>query len=128
VILDSSAIVGILLREPAWEGLLAKVASAKTLGAGTPTLAESAIVLAAKLRSDARGLLNLFLTEAGIVAIPFGEEHWRAAAEAYRRFGRGKHKASLNFGDCLAYAVAKLAGQPLLCTGRDFAATDLELA
>jgi ribonuclease VapC len=63
-----------------------------------------------------------------IVTVPFGEDHWREAVEAYGIFGRGLHAASLNFGDCLTYAVAKLAGQPLLFIGRDFSKTDLEIA
>ena len=58
----------------------------------------------------------------------FGEEHWREAVTAYNRFGRGRHEAQRNFGDCMAYAIAKLAGEPLLCTGADFAKTDLHLA
>ena len=64
----------------------------------------------------------------GIVVIPFEAEHARVAAEAFARFGKGRHRAALNFGDCMSYAVAKLAGQPLLCTGSDFAKTDLKLA
>ncbi|MEO8502196.1 MAG: type II toxin-antitoxin system VapC family toxin, partial [Vicinamibacteria bacterium] len=53
---------------------------------------------------------------------------WRTAADAYGRFGKGRHRAALNFGDCLTYAVAKLSSQPLLATGNDFARTDLILA
>lgn len=60
--------------------------------------------------------------------MPFGEAHWREAVEAYRRFGKGRHPAGLNFGDCLTYATAKLAGEPLLFVGEDFPATDLEAA
>lgn len=60
--------------------------------------------------------------------MPFGDEHWKAAVDAHAEYGRGRHKAALNFGDCLSYATAKLAGAPLLCTGSDFARTDLELA
>jgi ribonuclease VapC len=60
--------------------------------------------------------------------IPFGEAHWRSAVDAYLRYGKGRHRAALNFGDCMAYAVAKLAQQPLLCAGADFAKTDLPLA
>ena len=60
--------------------------------------------------------------------MPFGEAHWREALAAYRRFGRGRHRANLNFGDCLSYAVARLAGEPLLFVGDDFAATDLPRA
>jgi hypothetical protein len=69
-----------------------------------------------------------FLTEFGIVTVPFGEEHWRTAFEAYRRFGKGRHAAALNIGDCMSYATAKLSRQPLLCTGADFARTDLAVA
>jgi len=60
--------------------------------------------------------------------VPFSEEHAREAAEAFARFGKGRHRAALNFGGCMSYAMAKLAGQPLLCTGADFAKTDLKLA
>jgi ribonuclease VapC len=57
--------------------------------------------------------------------IPFGEIHWREAVEAFRRFGRGRHPAALNFGDCLTFATAQLTGQALLFTGGDFGQTDL---
>jgi len=60
--------------------------------------------------------------------VPFGEMHYGTAVEAWLRFGKGRHPASLNFGNCMTYATARLAGQPLLCTARDFSRTDLELA
>ncbi|MEX2554466.1 MAG: type II toxin-antitoxin system VapC family toxin [Actinomycetota bacterium] len=62
------------------------------------------------------------------MVVPFGENHWQEAVEAFERYGRGRHDASLNFGDCMSYAIARLAGEPLLCTGRDFVRTDLEIA
>jgi ribonuclease VapC len=68
------------------------------------------------------------LEEFNIDEVPFDEQHWRAAVTAFRRFGRGRHPAQLNFGDCLTYAVAKLAGEPLLFVGGGFAKTDLEPA
>jgi len=128
VILDSSAIVGIVLREPGFEPLVSKVARAEALAVGAPTLAEAGIVLTARLGKDARGLLQGLLREWDAATVAFGEEHWREAVTAYDRFGRGRHAARLNFGDCMAYAVARLADEPLLCTGGDFAKTDLELA
>ena len=64
----------------------------------------------------------------GAETIPFGPDHWREAVSAYARFGKGRHRARLNFGDCLSYAVAMLADQPLLCTGSDFSKTDVTLA
>ncbi len=66
------------------------------------------------------------LDELGIQEIPFGELHWREAVDAYRRFGKGRHPAALNFGDCMTYAVASLTGEPLLFVGNDFGHTDLE--
>jgi ribonuclease VapC len=128
VILDSSVIVALVLREPGHEAILDKLAEASALGIGAPTLAESAIVLAAKLRRDPRALLARLLQEFQIVTVPFGEVHWREAADAYLRFGKGRHAAALNFGDCMAYATAKLAARPLLATGADFARTDLPMA
>jgi len=59
--------------------------------------------------------------------LPFGDEHWRLAAQAFGRYGKDRHPAGLNYGDCLTYATAKLAGEPLLSLGDDFAQTDLEL-
>ena len=72
-------------------------------------------------------LLVRLLEEADVDIVPFGEEHWPAAVEAFRRYGKGRHPAGLNFGDCLTYATASLAGEPLLAVGDDFAQTDLEL-
>ena len=128
MILDSSAIVAIVLREPGYQGLVGKLATAKALAVGAPTLAETGIVLTARLGKDARGLVQGLLREWGAETVSFGEEHWREAVAAYARFGRGRHAARLNFGDCMAYAVAKLASEPLLSTGGDFPRTDLLLA
>jgi ribonuclease VapC len=128
VILDSSAIVAILLREPGHESLLERLAEAQQAGVGAPTLAGAGIVLSARLGVTGKTLLARFVQESGLVIVPFGDEHWRAAIDAFLRFGKGRHPAGLNFGDCLAYAAASLAGQPLLCRGDDFAQTDIELA
>jgi ribonuclease VapC len=128
MILDTSAVVALFLKEPGVDPLIAKLGAARTVGIGTPTLVETGIVLTARLGADTRPLLAEFMTEFSILPVPFGEAHWREAVYAYRRFGKGRHAAALNFGDCLSYATAKLARQPILCTGRDFARTDLDLA
>ena len=80
------------------------------------------------MKRDARPALSRLVQAAALTIVPFAEDHWRTAVEAYLRFGKGRHAAGLNFGDCLTYATAKLAGQPLLCVGDDFSKTDLELA
>lgn len=128
VILDSSAVVAILLKEATASELVDKLGAARVVGIGSPTLTESAVVLSARLESDARGLLARFVSEAGIEVVPFGEAHSNTAVGAWLRFGKGRHPAKLNFGDCLAYATAKVSGQALLCTGDDFTKTDIEVA
>ncbi len=127
MIVDSSAIASIVFREEGYEGVLEALASADIAAVGTPTLTEIGIVLEARLGDDAPGLLERVLDEFAVQEITFGSIHWREAVDAYRRFGKGRHPAALNFGDCMTYAVARLAGEPLLCVGDDFARTDLEL-
>lgn len=128
MILDSSALIAIVLREPGYEELVEKLRSANTLGIGAPSLTEAGMVLSTRLGIEPQALLDRFLRDFGIVSVAFGEPHWREALEAFRRFGKGRHAASLNFGDCLSYAVARLAGHSLLFVGNDFSRTDIEVA
>lgn len=124
MILDTSAVVAILLKEPGCVELLRAMASGNA-AIGTATLTETAIVLSARLKRDARPLLSRFIAEASIAVVPFGESHYSTAVDAWLRYGRGTHPASLNFGDCLSYAVARLANEPLLFVGENFAQTDI---
>ena len=125
MILDSSAIVAVMLAEPGYQTILARMGDAELLAAGAPTVVETAIVLSARLGRDAGPELDAFLREADVEVIPFTADHYRVAVDAFLRFGKGRHPAGLNFGDCLAYAVATLAGMPLLFVGGDFSRTDL---
>lgn len=127
MILDSSAVVAVLLAEPRAPRLVDHMAAASTAGIGAPTLAETAIVLQARLGDLGRSLLGRFIEEAELTCVPFVDVHWRAAADAFRRYGKGRHAAGLNFGDCMSYAVASLADDRLLCVGDDFTKTDLAL-
>jgi len=128
LIVDSSAIVACIEQEPAYERLYERILSEPSPGIGAPTLVETGIVLVTRVGDHALSLVGRFLIEAEAVVIPFGDQHWQVAIDAHRRYGKGRHRAGLNFGDCLTYAVAKLAGEPLLALGDDFAHTDLELA
>ena len=128
MIVDTSAIVAIVLREPGWEEVMTRLATDTVPAIGAPTLAEVGIVLTAKIGMEARTVLSRLIQETGLTVIPFSEEHWRAAVDAYTRFGKGRHAAGLNFGDCLTYAVARLAGQSLLFVGDEFSKTDLPFA
>lgn len=128
MILDSSAVVTLILGEPEAERLLPRLAAATELAIGAPTLVEATIALSHRLGPVASSLIERFLGELAVAVLAFEERHWRQAIEASRRFGKGRHPAALNFGDCLAYATARLAARPLLSTGNDFAQTDLPLA
>jgi len=128
MVLDSSAIVAIHLKEPGYDRLIAVIERAELVVVGVPTLLETAMVLTARLGQDARPLLFAFLRRVEAELVAFNEEHLDAAAAAFLRFGRGRHPAGLDFGDCMSYAVASVAGMPLMFTGEDFSQTDLERA
>lgn len=128
MILDTSAILAVFFRETEREECLRKIGAAPVVGIGAPTLAETAIVLAARLGDTGTRQLDRLVERMGLVVVSFEAPHWRLVLEGWRRFGRGRHEAALDFGDCLAYATARLAAQPLLCKGDDFRKTDLELA
>ena len=95
---------------------------------GAPTLLETVMVLSARLGQDARPIVFAFLRRLEAEVLPFQQEHLDAATTAFLRFGRGRHPAGLNFGDCMSYAVAAVAGLPLLFTGEDFTKTDIARA
>ncbi|MGH9155926.1 MAG: type II toxin-antitoxin system VapC family toxin [Acidimicrobiales bacterium] len=128
MIVDSSALVAVILREPGHGDLLDRMVGGRVAGVGAPTLAETGIVLTARLGVLGTTLLARLLHEGGMGVIPFDDVHWPVAVAAFTRFGKGRHSAGLNFGGCLTYAMAWVAGEPLLCVGDDFAKTDLALA
>jgi ribonuclease VapC len=128
VILDSSALVAIALDEPERASFVAKINAADTVAVGAPTLAEAGIVLSSRAGPQAAQALAELLAASDVVVIDFGSRHWREAVSAWQRFGKSRHPAMLNFGDCLTYATARIAGEPLLAKGADFAQTDIALA
>lgn len=127
MILDASAIVAILLEEPGDASLLARLRADQSRGVGAPTLLETGMVLVGRRGEIGRSKLERFIVKARLTIVGFEPHHWPVALTAFERFGKGRHPAALNFGDCLAYAIAKVAGEPLLCVGDDFAQTDLEV-
>jgi len=128
VILDASAVIAILLREPGSDQLIDLIGRAPAVGIGAPTLVECGIVVSARLGPKARDLAAAMIREAGVDVIPFADDHGVVAVDAFLRYGKGRHRANLNFGDCLSYAVATLAARPLLFVGEDFRHTDIEAA
>lgn len=128
MVLDTSAILAILLGEPeasTFVEILSKDAK-RLLSAGTAL--ELMIVIEARKGEAGGRELDLLLHRAKIDIVPFDSEQAEIARIAWRRFGKSKHAAGLNFGDCFAYALAKISGEPLLFKGKDFNQTDLSLA
>ena len=128
MVLDSSALVAIVLKEAGYQDLLAKIKAAPGVAIGAPTLVETLIVLTARLRGESLLVVKQLLIAAEAEVIPFSEDHSHAALRAHVRFGKGRHRAALNFGDCLSYATASVSGQPLLFVGDGFSRTDIAAA
>jgi len=128
IALDTSAIVAIALDEDEAETFDRVIASEEVL-IGTPTLLESRLVLMQRIPGFAAEFLQAFVSPVEVNPVPFSFDMYQGAAKAFERYGKGSgHSAQLNFGDCMAYAVAKHHDVPLLYKGRDFARTDIRPA
>jgi ribonuclease VapC len=125
MIVDSSALVAIVLIEPGWERLRECLARVGDAYVSAVSLVEAGMVLESRLGPAGAVQLDDLLLDAELTVVPFDEAQARLAREAFRRFGRGRHPAGLNFGDCCVYALARSRGQPLLFVGDDFARTDV---
>jgi ribonuclease VapC len=125
VTLDSSALIAVLFAEPGYLDLVDRILEADHVRIGAPTLAEASFVYTGRRRTKTAAEIEAVVRELGITVAPFGETEWRIAVGAFIRYGRGRHKAALNFGDCLAYASATAAGDSLLFVGSDFRKTDI---
>ena len=133
--LDTSALVAVLFAEPGYLDLVDRILEADVVRIGAPTLVETSLVFAARRgratahmarpSAQATRAVEDLVSELGLAVVPFGEAEWHRAAEAFARYGRGRHHASLNFGDCLSYATAAVAGDALLFVGDDFRHTDI---
>ena len=128
MIVDTSAVLAVLFAEPDSERFERALAEASRCRMSMANFVETAIVLENRAGAEGGYELDLFLKTAPIELEPVTVEHAIAARRAWRRFGRGNHPAGLNFGDCFAYALAFVTGEPLLFKGGDFAQTDLEAA
>ena len=125
MVLDTSALVALLLNEPEAEAFRLAIEEDATRLVSAATLLETAIVIEARKGEAGGRELDLLIHKADmtVVAVDLGQVS--EARRAYRRFGRGRHAAGLNFGDCFAYALARTSGEPLLFKGADFARTDI---
>ena len=128
MIVDTSAIIAILRNDLDSKDLAAAIELADIRHISAATYVEAAIVTDSNRNTLLSNLLNSFLGRSLINIEPVTVEQARLAREAYRDYGKGRHRAGLNFGDCFAYALAKEKGEPLLFKGDDFRKTDVEIA
>lgn len=126
LIVDTSALVALVQGEPSAQEVAQILANIHDPVIPAPTLAETLIVLTARHGPVARTIVERLRVEINLSVLPFSEQHAIAAQRAYLRFGKGRHPASLNFGDCMTYAAADVGQYPLLAIGADFPNTDLE--
>jgi ribonuclease VapC len=129
MVIDTSALLAILLSEPEADALVGAIVSAETRLVAAPTLVEAAAVMVARKGPPGEVALDALLQRLEIQVVPMSPEAAAFARAAYARYGRGVGSPGvLNYGDCLAYGVARAAGEPLLFKGDDFARTDIERA
>ncbi|MGD0013447.1 MAG: type II toxin-antitoxin system VapC family toxin [Bryobacteraceae bacterium] len=128
MVIDTSALVAILLDEPERRRFNQAIESSARRLISAATVLEAAMVLEGRFGAPGGRLLDRFLLRARFESIPVDAEQAGIARRAFRKYGKGRHRAGLNYGDCFSYALAKAAGEPLLYKGSDFAQTDVEPA
>jgi ribonuclease VapC len=127
MVIDTSAFVAIVLREPEAAAFDERIRSATTRRVSVATWVELAAVLTSRLGLDARPVLGRLEEEYRLDLIPVDQAQMRIACEAMVRFGRGRHPTRLNYGDCFAYALSLSSGEPLLFKGDDFSKTNVAI-
>ena len=127
IAIDTSVLIAIMLYEPETDIFKDVLREEPSIVIGWPTLFETRAVLTAKGFSNSGDIVSRFSSAPNIAAVAFDADHYRAAEQALERYGKGRHPAGLNMGDCFSYAVAAIAKVPLLFKGHGFGQTDLKL-
>jgi ribonuclease VapC len=128
MIIDTSAMVAILFNEDDAETYAEAITRADSCRISAATFVETAIVVEAQTKNNGGRQLDAFIRQAGIAIEPVTEEQAHIARQAFIDFGKGRHPAGLNYGDCFSYALSKATREPLLFKGKDFGKTDLSAA
>lgn len=127
MVIDTSCLIAIFLHEPERQIFLDLILAAPARRISAANVLESGMVIEARRGEMGSRELDLFLSRLQVEIVPVDAEQVEVARMGWRKFGKGNHPASLNFGDCFAYALAKISGEPLLAKGDDFRRTDIEL-
>jgi ribonuclease VapC len=125
MVIDTSALLAIFLAEPERKPFLKLIIEAPSKLISAANVLETGIVLEARRGEAAGREFDLFVVRANLEVVSVDGEQVEVARSAWRKYGKGRHPAALNFGDCFAYALAKSSGEPLLAKGTDFAQTDI---
>ncbi|MGH8676014.1 MAG: type II toxin-antitoxin system VapC family toxin [Burkholderiales bacterium] len=128
MIIDTSAIIAILFNERDAKTYAQAITKADSCRVSAATFVEASIVVEAQTKNGGGSQLDAFLRRARIAIEPVTEEQAHIARQAFADFGKGRHPAALNYGDCFSYALAKATGEPLLFKGADFKKTDIPAA
>jgi ribonuclease VapC len=128
IVVDTSALIAIVLDEPEGQRCALALVNERVIGLSAVSLVEAGIVLEGRHGATVAGELDLLVETLDIEVVPVDATHVSAARQAFRRYGKGRHPAALNFGDCFAYALARLWVAPLLFVGDNFAKTDIVAA
>ena len=125
MILDTSALVAVLFGEPEADTYTRLIHNSDRCLMSAGSFLELSIVIERQTGPEVARQCDMFFRRAGIIVEPFTVEQAHIARQAFHDFGKGRHAAGLNFGDCFAYALTKIAGEPLLFKGEDFKKTDV---
>jgi ribonuclease VapC len=125
MVVDTSALLAVLQDEPERRSFNEAIEAADSAALSVASFVEASIVIEARHGADGLRALDRFVERAGIVVAAVDLEQAKLARDAFSRFGKGRHAAALNFGDCFSYALARVLGEPLLFKGEDFARTDV---
>jgi len=128
MVIDTSAIVAIYFNEPDASHFRERIADDPIRLISAATFLEAAMVIEGRFGEAGGAEFDLWLHKAEVEIVAVTTEHTDQARRAWRRYGKGRHPAALNYGDCFSYALAALTGEPLLFKGRDFSQTDIEAA
>ena len=127
MVIDTSALAAIFFGETERQKFLAAITTAGSRLVSAATVLETGIVLEARQGEAAGREFDLFVVRANLQIVPVDAEQADLARSAWRKYGKGRHAAGLNFSDCFSYALAKASGEPLLAKGTDFTRTDVEI-
>ena len=128
MVLDTSALIALLLGEPDASRLAAAVQAASVRYVSVASVLEASLVMQARVGEQGDLEVDALVRDLELALVPVDADQLRLARDAAARFGRGRHPAGLNYGDLLSYGLAASLGEPLLCTGHDFGQTDVPLA